>query len=80
MTRKRFDEAEQERIDEGWRLFNAAKEAIEEAEGFIHDLADELDIDTDRTCEALGDASSALDTVYSEGAPILPPHSSDKKG
>ena len=78
-TKAKYTEAQQEEIDKGWALFNAAMEACEEAEGFINDLGEDLDIDTSRTCEALGDAHTELEKVYSYGAPILPTHSSDKK-
>lgn len=73
----KYTEEQQQEIDEGWRLYNNAMEACEELEGFLHDLGEDLGIDTSRANDAAGTAHSALEGPYSYGAPILPPHSNE---
>lgn len=67
----------QNATDKAWGLYNNALDALEELELFLDNLEDEHGLDVSKAQRAAGTAHSALDTAYSTGSAILPPHSSE---
>lgn len=73
------DNGMQEMIDDAWSLYNRAMEACDELMGLLDEIEAEYEVDLSRAQEAAGEAHAALDGPYSTGAPVLPPHSTDRK-
>lgn len=75
---KKKNSAKQKAIDELWRKFNRAMEELEGLSSDFDEFEQEFDMElSDSTKDAVGDAWSSLENVYSYGASILPAHSSD---
>ena len=68
----------QKAIDELWRKFNNAMESLEELSFEFDEYEDEHDDEiSSNTKDAVYEAYSTLESVYSYGASILPKHSAD---
>lgn len=68
----------QKAIDNLWRKFNNAMDELEELGSDFDEFEQEFDMElSDSTKDAVSDAWSSLDNVYSYGASILPAHSND---
>lgn len=71
-------QTKQDAIDEGWRLYNVAMESLEELNTALERLLFDHDVNTDKASTAAYLAHETLETAYSTGSLILPPHSNDK--
>lgn len=75
---KKKNSVKQKAIDDLWRKFNKAMDELEGLSSDFDDFEEEYDMElSDSTKDAVGNAWSSLENVYSYGSSILPAHSSD---